>query len=187
MAMPPVLPSPYYYVSPAPRRSLKALWISLAVALVCVVLICGACSLLTLGAFQTFTSGIISGDQVPATLRPVVEAANFCSYEINRDYHDAYAQLSARLLSQVTEQQFVSDNQAREAAEGPLVGCSAAPSLGSTPSSSPSSSGMTLELNTWAGPITGNAPPVNQSGTMTMVQEGGEWKVDAIDSSLQLL
>jgi hypothetical protein len=121
---------------------------------------------------------------VPATLEPVVAAANFCSHEINADYHGAYAQLSAHLQSQVTEQQFVSDNQARDATEGPLVGCSAAPSTDSTPSTSPNT---ILELNIWSGPVTGNAPPVNQSGTVTLVQEGSEWKVDAIDSSLQLL
>jgi hypothetical protein len=183
VAMPPTLP-PYYFPPPAPRRSHRALWISLGAALVGVVLICGACSYLTVASFQTFTSENISGDQVPAALQPVVEAANFCSFEINTNYHEAYTQLSAHLQSQVAEPQFVSDNQARAVAEGPLVGCSAAPSPGSPPSSS---SSMVLELSIWSGPITGNAPPDNQSGTMTMVQEGSTWRVDALDSSLQLL
>jgi hypothetical protein len=184
VAMPPVLPPPYYFLPPAQRRSHRALWISLGAALVGVVLICGVCSYLTVASFQTFTSGNISGDQVPATLQPVVEAANFCSYEINSAFHEAYAQLSAHLQTQITETQFVSDNQGRDAVKGSLIGCSAALSPGSPPSSS---SSMVLELNIWSGSITGNAPPVNQSGTMTVVQEGSGWKVDAIDSSLQLL
>jgi len=122
---------------------------------------------------------------VSTALDPVIAGANFCAYETNKDYASAYRQLSTNLQSQVSEQRFISDNQARDTTLGPVVGCS----LASQPSSSLDqvpASPIILTLNIWLGSTAGNTAPVNRSGDLTMVEEGTDWKVDAIDSTLQL-
>jgi hypothetical protein len=122
---------------------------------------------------------------VPLALQPVLAAANFCAYETNKDYEHAYAQLSDTLHSQLSEQQFDSDNQARDVTAGPVIGCSAA-LLKHSEDQTTASSTVTLTVHVWLGSETGNGPPTGKSGTMTMVQEAFEWKVDSIDGTLQL-
>jgi hypothetical protein len=122
---------------------------------------------------------------VAGGLDPVLAAANFCAYETNRDYQNAYAQLSTNLQNQLPAQQFISDNQTRDTTAGPVIGCSTALPENSADQAG-TSSRVTLTVYVWLGSKIGNDPPVGKSGTMTMVQEASEWKVDAIDGALLL-
>jgi hypothetical protein len=107
---------------------------------------------------------------------------------MNQDYGSAYQQLSARLQSEVSKQQFESDNQTRDTTLGPVVGCSAARLSPTTGDQGIPQSPSTLSLDIWLGALTpSNAPPHSRSGSITMVQEGLGWKVDVVDSALQLV
>jgi hypothetical protein len=125
--------------------------------------------------------------QVASALEPVLAAQNFCAYETNQDYQGAYRQLSANLQAEVSEQQFESDNQTRDTTLGPIVGCSAAHQYPATGDEGAPQSPTTLTLAIWLGGSTASpAPPHSRTGTITMVQESAGWKVDAVDSTLQL-
>jgi hypothetical protein len=177
---------PPLYVPPPPRRSsLAPLWITLGVVFAVVLVVCASCSVLIALNVRGINTEISSVPPVPLGLHPVLAAANFCAYETNKDYEHAYAQLSNTMRSQLSEQQFISDNQARDATAGPVVGCSAA-LLKHSEDQTGASSTVTLMVHVWLGSEAGNGPPTGESGTMTMVQDSSGWKVDSIDGALQL-
>jgi hypothetical protein len=171
---------------PPPRRnSLAPLWITLGVVFAVLVLVCATCSILIALSVRDINTEITSAPSVPAQLDPVLVAANFCAYETNKDYKHAYAQLSNNLQNQLTVQQFISDNQVRDSSLGPVIGCSAALPENAEGQAGVSST-VTLTIHVWYGSETRNGPPAGKSGTMTMVEEASDWKVDSIDGALQL-
>ncbi|MGO8948538.1 MAG: hypothetical protein ACLQUY_12935 [Ktedonobacterales bacterium] len=184
-AMPPYRPLPVY--SPPRRGSLKPLWITLGVALSLVVVFCTGCSLLLSLSLAQLSSPTTAAPPASSALDPVIGAQVFCAYEIDQDYSNAYQQLSANLQSQLSEQHFESDNQARDASSGPVIGCSAAPKSSNPEDEGPAASPTTLSLYVWLGAAaTSHAPPLGLSGNITMVQEGSSWKVDALDRAVRL-
>jgi hypothetical protein len=180
--LPPIIVPP-----PRQRSSLKPLWITLGVALTLLVVTCISCTVIFSLSLAHIASQMAQSVQVAPALEPVLAAQNFCDYEMNQDYSSAYQQLSARLQSEVSEQQFESDNQTRDTTVGPVVGCSAARLSPATGDQGIPQSSSTLSLNIWLGGLTtSNAPPHSRSGSITMVQESTGWKVDAVASTLQL-
>jgi len=168
-----------------PRQSHKALWITLSVVGSLLIVLCVSCSVLLAVSLSRITTQITS---LPPGVDPVVAASNFCSYEINQDYASAYGLLSPNLQGQISQQQFISDNQTRDASQGQVIGCSAASQQSTAPDATPSSP-TTLTLNIWLAPTATNSsgPPTNLSGNITMAQQSdGSWKLDAIDSALPL-
>jgi hypothetical protein len=188
LPMPPyqVLP-PIIVPPPQQRSSLKPLWITLGVAFALVVVFCTSCSVLFSLGLAHIASQTAQPIQVASALEPVLAAQNFCAHETNQDYVGAYRQLSANLQAAISEQQFESDNQTRDTTLGPLVGCSAARQYPARGDEGAPQSPATLTLNIWlGGSTTSAAPPHSRTGTITMVQESAGWKVDAVDSTLQL-
>ncbi len=191
----PRVPPPFYMLPQgyapvyAPRQSssLKPLWITLGVAASLILVLCAGCSLLFSLSLANLSSLPTGPTQTSTAQDPVLAAEAFCSYEIDKDYSSAYQQLSGNLQSQVSEQKFESDNEARDATVGSVVGCSAAQEPSATANQGATSSTITLTLNIWlASPTNSLAPPLGASGTMTMVEESTGWSIDAIGSTLQL-
>jgi hypothetical protein len=152
-----------------------------------VVVFCIGCSVIFSLSIAHIASQTAQSAQVTPALEPVLAAQNFCDYEVNQDYSNAYQQLSARLQSEISQQLFESDNQTRDSTLGPLVGCSAARLSPVTGDQGLAQSPSTLSLDIWLGGLTASdAPPHSRGGTITMVEEGLGWKVDVVDSSLQL-
>jgi hypothetical protein len=181
--LPPIIVPP-----PQQRSSLKPLWITLAVVLALLIVICITCTVIFSLSIAHIASQTAQSTQVAPALEPVLAAQNFCDYEMNQDYSSAYQQLSTRLQSEVSRQQFESDNQTRDTTLGQLVGCSAARLSPATGDQGTPQSPSTLSLDIWLGGLTTSAaPPHSRSGTITMVEEGLGWKVDVVDSALQLI
>jgi hypothetical protein len=177
-----VIPPP-----PRQRSSLKPLWITLGIATTLLVVLCITCSVIFSLSLARFASQTTGSTQVSAELEPVLAAQNFCAYETNKDYASAYQQLSINLQTEVSLQQFESDNQARDASLGSVVGCSAARQLPASSAEGTASSPSILMVYIWlTGSTTSGAPPPSRSGSMTMVLESSSWKVDAVDRTLQL-
>jgi len=192
----PSMPSPPSYqvlppivVPPPPRRSsLKPLWITLGVVVSLVVVLCISCSVIFWLSIAHIASQIVQPSQVSPALEPVLAAQKFCAYEINQDYAGAYQQLSTALQSEVSEQQFESDNQTRDTTLGPVVGCSAARQNPAAGDEGVPQSPAILTVYIWLFGVAtaSDAPPNSQSGNITMAEESADWKVDAVDSTLQL-
>jgi hypothetical protein len=152
-----------------------------------VVVLCISCSVIFLLSIAHIASQTEQPSQVAPALDPVLAAQKFCAYEINQDYEGAYQQLSATLQSEVSEQQFESDSQTRDTTLGPVVGCSAARQNPADGYDGAPQSPTILTVYIWlGGATTSDAPPNSQSGSITMVEAGTGWKVDAVDSTLQL-
>ncbi|MGH2515389.1 MAG: hypothetical protein ACRDHP_07015 [Ktedonobacterales bacterium] len=105
-------------------------------------------------------------------------AQSFCTDLKTQNYTGAYALLSSGYQTKVTQPQFLQAGQLHDAIDGKVQGCSATDSGGGL--------SALLQLGsttvTFPAQITRNKP---FTGDMTLVNQGGAWKVDAIDTSLQ--
>lgn len=105
-------------------------------------------------------------------------AQSFCSDLKSQNYSGAYALLSTGYQAKVTPQQFAQAGQLHDQIDGKVQNCSA--------SGEASGLGAVLQLGstsvTFPARITRSK---SFSGNMTLVNQGGTWKVDAVDESLQ--
>ncbi len=100
-----------------------------------------------------------------------VAAQRFCDALVARDYPTAYADLSAALQRQGTEEQFAASQQDLDRLDGTVTSCTFAyPRVGR------SSATFTLNVTRMR---TGAA-----SGALRLVFEHGSWKVDTYDANV---
>jgi hypothetical protein len=106
---------------------------------------------------------------------PGTAAAHFCGDLKTQNYHAAYRLLSTGLRTQVDEDQFVQDAQELDTAEGKARTC-----------------GQASGSDAYRYSLFGSAATVNIAigrsavwqGAMSLKSESGDWKVDALASSL---
>ena len=158
---------PQGYAAPAPatkpvRRRRHPVRIALLIILVLLVLGAGGLYLYA----QSFEGAIAAAAQ------------RFCSDLKAQNYSGAYGLLSTGYQAKVMPQQFTQAGQLHDQIDGKVQSCSA--------SGGSSGLGALLQLGdtsvTFAAQITRNK---TFSGDMTLVNQGGAWKVDALDESLQ--
>jgi len=99
--------------------------------------------------------------------------STFCGHLRARRYSEAYATFSARLKADVGEERFTRANLDLDAADGAVRECRAA---GNRISISNSASELPLVL----------VRARTYTGTVRLIQEGGAWRIDALDPALQL-
>jgi hypothetical protein len=164
---PPGTPAPLTYppqhLPPeyAPRvRARRWPWITCGI-IIGVLLI--PCALLAFLAIFVF-SGIAGTN---GTITP------FCDDLKTQRYAAAYDTFSTQLQSQVGREQFVAVNAQRDQTDGPIRSCGYAHNSISLHNSA---SFIPLEITRTQ----------TYTGTVHLVQEGGRWKIDAIDPALQL-
>jgi hypothetical protein len=97
----------------------------------------------------------------------------FCGDLKSRNYDAAYTTFSSGLRNQLSREQFVQVARDRDASDGPVRACG-----------NPNNS-VSLVNNTATLPI---AITRNQTvqGTLALVKEGGNWKIDQLDPALML-
>jgi hypothetical protein len=142
-----------------PKRSLRWLWITLAIVLVLGLLVGG-------GGFLAFTNYTAPG----------VAAGKYCGYLKAQNYDSAYGMLSSKLQAKYTSEQFRQASVALDNAEGKVTGCGAGTGSGAYK--------YTLFGNTAT--IVATTTREKQGllqGALGLVNNGG-WKVDTIASSL---
>lgn len=188
-------PYPGYPVPPPPqKRSNKTLWIILGVVGGVLLLACVSCAGLAIWGFSQVANS------------PIFVATEFCADEQAQNYNSAYNLLSSNLQGQISQTQFVQDNQNADSASGTVSACDAVPADAADQSSGTSQS-FTVEVtrggsspgsagDTGSGGDTGiggssggtgtSALGTTTTGTMTLIQENGSWKIDSIDQSLGL-
>jgi hypothetical protein len=145
--------------TPAKKRSLKGLWITLGVI----------AGLLVVGG----SAGAFALVQYTA---PANAASQFCSDLKAQNYDIAYGMLSAKLQAAYSKDQFRTGNAALDVAEGKVTECGAASGSGSydyTLGGSKATVKAKITRET-QGDLTGNLQLVNESG----------WKIDSLDTGL---
>jgi len=114
----------------------------------------------------------------------------FCTGEETQQYSNTYALLSSNLQQQYPESQFTLDSEQHDSMLGQISTC-----MQQGPVVSSSSTEVTVNLTVTRMLIptpdaSGNAPAPqtsNYSGQISLVNEAGQWKVDQVDSSLNML
>lgn len=177
-AYPPPYPYPYPYppMPPQqPKQSHKALWITLSILGGVILLSCIACS-----AFAAISLNRV-GKQITSSLGPTLTAQEFCSDMEIQDYDSAYSLFSANLQSQVTSDQWSAKNQARDLSDGQVSACTVMPN-----SNLPQGGRANLQIQITRNGDTSSTATGSQTGVLTIIQEGSQWKIDNIDASLGL-
>jgi hypothetical protein len=171
---PPYQPYPGQYAPPPmpPKRSNRTLWIVLGSVGAALILICGVC------AFAV----IALGGQIGKALGPVVGASvtlsNFCLAEQEQDYSTAYGQFSSSLQDRLPEETFITNAQTHDTSDGKVTDCSTSSSGSGSTSISSDTVVLTLRVIRVDSPAT--------TGSVTLVKEGNNYKIDSIDPSLNL-
>jgi limonene-1,2-epoxide hydrolase len=149
-----------------PKKSRKGLFIGCGIALVVVLLACGVLGFLGYSAAQ-------------AALQPIKASQTFCNDLKAQDYTSAYGMLSTTYQGQVTQDQFTQASQLHDQIDGSVKTC--APASGNTSSFNFSldSSKTTASFDVT---VTRNK---EFTGKLSLVKQGSDWKIDAIDPALQ--
>ncbi len=103
----------------------------------------------------------------------------FCASVTTQQYSAAYQELSSNLQGQVSQSKFTSDNQGFDTSKGQVTNCTAP--------GNPSVNGMTATVQVQVTRSL-NGQDTTATGQMTLTLDStGAWKIDSIDSSLNLL
>ena len=192
-------PPPYQQPAQPPKKGGGGkVFLIIGIVLAVLIIACvGLCSALGLGArvFGTALSTKASqlGTQAATqfgSAEALLTVTTFCQAESSQDYTSAYQQLSPALQQQFSQSQFTTDNQNHDSTLGPVTEC--APTGGATLSGSTASVTIAVTRTpptpTPGGTGTGPSVPAATSGQISMIQDSsGNWVINSIDSSLQLL
>lgn len=153
-------PSVSTMAPPRPKRSLKRLWVTLAIV--------GVLALLSGGG------GVFAFSLYGA---PGAAVSQFCGHLKGQNYDSAYTMLSARLKGQYTADQFRAATTQLDAAEGRVTACSQSSGNGAYDYRLGGNAAMVLATLT-------RERQGSLQGGLHLVNETGGWKVDALDTSL---
>lgn len=169
---PQVYPGYPGYPAPQPQKnSNRTLWIILSVVGGVLVISCLACvGLIVFLGGQLFSSPVFGS---------TLAVTQFCTYEKDQQYPQAYRLLSSSMQNQMTQDQFTQRSQSLDTSQGVVSQCV------------PSTSGTNLATDTSASfPVTvtrgTGSTATTTNGTITLVKESGSWKIDSIAPSLSL-
>jgi hypothetical protein len=145
------------------------------------ILLLMTCGLVGLGIFRGVTSALqLASKTIPARITLAV----FCTAEMHQDYHDAYQQFSSLLQQQVSDDTFTQDSQQLDQQNGLITTCSR--SNNSVDTGSADTATLHVDITRTITDDTGTSTLNASHGTITFVQEGSDWHIEHIDTSLGL-
>jgi hypothetical protein len=147
------------------------------------ILLLMTCGLVSLGIFRGVTSSLqLASKTVPSRITLTV----FCAEETNQDYHDAYQQFSSNLQQQqVSESAFIQGSHQLDQENGQITACARTDS--SVDSGSGNSATLQVDVTRTSTDNTGTSSSTDYHGSIVFVQEGSNWHIDQIASTLGLL
>ncbi|MEO7001431.1 MAG: hypothetical protein ABI068_06490, partial [Ktedonobacterales bacterium] len=147
------------------KRSRWPLWVGLIVGIVLVIVL--ACCGGSYALYQTTLAPAVGSGTTVAT---------FCVGEESQNYTSAYGELSHNLQSQISLATFTTDNQQFDSTKGPVTNCQ----VNSRGASSASGSRYTFTLDVTRDSTNSS----NYSGSITVIKDGNNWRIDQIDPAL---
>lgn len=170
---------PQYPQTQVPQKRSNRGWIiGCSVAAVVVLLICGGIGIAAFIGAQRAGDALKSGAN--ATLA-ATQVALFCTDYQSQDYGSAYQLLSSAKQGSVSQTQFTTRAAALDTSDGEVTTCDM-DSNHVLPDVSSDGKTATARVQVARGSNSNLAV-----GTITLVYENNEWKIDSADSSLKLL
>lgn len=168
-AYPPGVAFPLAYpYPPAPRERNTTLWVVLSILGVLVLGACIACGI----AVASFAN--VASQFAQTYARPLLVEQEFCRDEMSQDYTTAYQLFSSALQARTTQDQFVTSSQLRDQSDGIITNCQ----LTGAPTVGDSTATLTLSIT--------RATSGTVSGDISLVLEGGQWKIAGIAPQLDI-
>jgi hypothetical protein len=169
---------------PPPKKdNTRMVYGIIAAVLVVGIVLCVGCGL-ALSSYDNLVSHSLSGSLASLTVDEL------CLDEEMQDYSSAYTLLSSNLQQQLSESQFTTDGQQHDSTLGQISTCT---QQGPAVSSSSTEVTATLAITRSVTPTpdaSGNAPAPQASdytGQVILVEVSSQWKVDQVDSALNML
>jgi hypothetical protein len=145
------------------------------------ILLLMTCGLVSLAIYLGVTSSLqLASKTIPSRITLTV----FCAAEMNQDYHYAYQQVSSNLQQQISESTFTQESQQLDQEDGPVTAC--ARSNSSVDTASGNTATLQVDVTRTSTDSTGTSTPTNYHGSIVFVQEGNNWHIDQIGSTLGL-
>ena len=136
------------------------------------------CGLLGLAIFHGVATVLeTAGKTVPARITIVT----FCYDETIHDYNSAYQQFSSQLQQQMSESDFESGSNQLDEQVGGITTCSRADS------SKDATDGNTVTIDVDVSRISSSGTSTATHGSIVVVEEGSDWRINGIDTTLDLL
>jgi hypothetical protein len=149
---------------PPANKSRRGLWITLGVIGGLLVICCA-------GVIGLFVYAAVQAS------KPIEAATKFCNDLKAQDYTSAYALLSTNYQGQVTSAQFTQASQLHDQIDGKVQNCGL---------QTGSSTGFSFDFNNNTAKLAAQTSRNKTfTGTMVLIKQGDNWKVDSIDQSLQ--
>jgi|GEM_PF-1127600 hypothetical protein len=179
-AAPQPIPAPVVHVHQ--RRS----WFSITCS-VLVILLLMFCGVIGVGIYNGVVNAGHAIQTAGATLPAYGTLVTFCGAEQTQQYGLAYQQFSSQLQQQITEDQFTQHAQQLDQQNGTITSCGQHSGSNATVSGN----SVTIEVDvtrTFGSDAGGNAGKHQAfQGNITLVQEGNDWHINQIDTSLGLV
>lgn len=159
------------------KKSNRGWIIGCSIAAVVVLLICGGVGV------ALYIGGRAAGDKLQSAGNQITVTAQvtlFCTDVATQNYGSAYQLLSSAKQGSASQDQFTTHAAALDSSDGSVTTCDIDPSHTLSTVSSDGKS-ATVQLQVARGSNANLA-----TGTMTLVYENSEWKVDSADSALKL-
>jgi hypothetical protein len=181
---PPQQPYPQPYPQQPPlypqqpvKKSNRGWIIGCSIAAAVVLLICGGVGIaLYIGAQKAGDTLKSAGNQITAA----AQVSLFCTDVESQDYGSAYQLLSSAKQSSASQEQFTTHAAALDTSDGDVTNCTIDPNH-TLPTISGDGKTATAQLQVARGSNANLA-----TGTMTLVYENSQWKIDSADSALKL-
>jgi hypothetical protein len=145
------------------------------------ILLLMTCGLVGLGIFRGATSAVeLASKTIPSRFTLTF----FCMAEMNKDYHNAYQQLSSGFQQLVSETTFTQESRQLDQQNGPVTAC--ARSNSSVDTGSGNTAMLQVDVTRTSTDSTGASSSTDYHGSIIFVQEGGNWHIDQIAGTLGL-
>ena len=160
-----------------PKKSNRGWIIGCSIAAVVVLLICGGVGVALYIGAQTASNALKNGGNA---LTAATQVALFCTDFQTQDYGSAYQLLSSGAQGSQSQSQFTTHQAALDTSDGDVATCTIDPNH-ALPNISSDSKTATAQVQVARGENANLA-----TGTVKLVYEDNQWKIESADSSLNL-
>ncbi|HKW23377.1 MAG TPA: hypothetical protein VJO13_18490 [Ktedonobacterales bacterium] len=160
-----------------PKKSNRGWIIGCSIAAVVVLLICGGVGVALYIGAQTASTALKNGGNA---ITAAAQVTLLCTDFETQDYGSAYQLLSSGAQGRESQAQFTTHQAALDTSDGNVATCTIDPNH-ALPSISSDSKTATAQVQVARGENANLA-----TGTVKLVYENNQWKIDSADSSLKL-
>ncbi len=168
---------PTQYPQQQPKKSRRGWVIGCSIAAVVLILICGGIGVAVYIGAQTAGNAIKNGGNA---ITAAAQVTLFCTDFATQDYGSAYQLLSSAAQGRESQSQFTTHQAALDTSDGNVATCNMDPNH-ALPGISSDGKSATAQVQVARGD---NANLT--TGTVKLVYESGQWKIDSADSSMKL-